>query len=275
MGAAEVLAIIAFPIAVIGSLFGVLAYIRPRKRQKLLYQTSGIQYFEEQEFALPSDFVMTFQGENVERLAKTTLILWNGGTDVLRGEDIIVDNPIRIRLPEERRILRNRLIGESGQSNRMRIEEILGKTNELAISYDYLNIDDGAVIEVMHDAKEHDPTIIGAAKGLSGGPKGLGNVTFHDIEKPERKRTRRALMIVMIAGIMSLTISGVSWVSRIPSWSAFGEVLPSVGSYSIVLVLGFLGLIYTIMPTYVFWKNRRRYPKSLRRFLQTQQTAAS
>ena len=79
MGIAEILALIGVFIAVIGGIFAILAYFKPRKRQKLLYQTSGIQYFEEQEFALPSDFIMTFQGENVERLAKTMLILWNGG----------------------------------------------------------------------------------------------------------------------------------------------------------------------------------------------------
>ena len=191
------------------------------------------------------------------------------GTDVLRGEDVIVEDPIRIHLPEKSRILRNTLIGVSNQSNHVHIKEQSWMSNELIIKYDYLNIDDGAVIEVMHDGKQYDPIIIGAAKGLSGGPKGLGGITFHDIEKPEGKRYRLTLMIMMIIGVLFVTMSGIGWVSKSQYWPSVGEFLPNFVGYNLIVVLGIGGLLYMIMPTYEFWKNRRRYPKSLRRFLRT------
>ena len=274
MSTAEILAIFALLITVVGSSFAILAYFKPRKRQRLLYKTYRIQYFGEQKLALPSDFVMIFQGENVKRLAKTILILWNGGTDVLIGEDITTDNRIRIHLPEGNKILSNKLVGESDKSNNLRIEELLDMPNEFAINYKYLNTDDGAVIEVMHDSEDNDLTIIGAAKGLSGGPKKMGNVNIHDINQLEEKSLRRVTMIIMVfTGLMFIAMSGFGWVNKLQYMMVRFSELFYLNFWNYFLgatIVGgsaILGLVCIIISIYVFWKRRRGYPKSLRRFL--------
>ena len=184
-----------------------ISYYKPRKRQKLLYQTTTIQYFEEDDYTLPSDAIMTFQGQKVARLTKAMLILWNGGIDALRGEDIVQHDPIRISLSATGKILDYSIIGGTNDGNRVVVQIPSHSQNELIVTYDYLNPNDGAVIQVLHDAKQRDPTVVGTAKGLSEGPRGLGAVVHYHLDIPRRKRRWRFLLrFMLVMGLLCVLL---------------------------------------------------------------------
>ena len=264
-------------VATAGSLIlACFAYFRPRKRQKLLYQTSGIQYFEKDDYSLPSDAVMTFRGQEVARLAKTLIILWNGGTDVLRGEDIVQNDPIRISLPEGSTILSYSTIGETNIGNRVSTDIRVNYENELVVAYEYFNPNDGLIIQVLHDAKQRDPIVSGSAKGLSEGPRGLGSIVLNDFENPRRRRRRRILRrlmlligLLMVSWGVLLAVSSVvgnqTWLPTNTIW-LFSE---EKDVYLAILII-VAGLLYMAIPSYEYWTNRRRYPKPLGKLLQTQ-----
>lgn len=276
MGIAEILALIGVIITVIGGSFAILAYVKPRKRQKLLYQTSGIQYFEEGDYALPSDVVMTFQGQKVARLAKTTFMIWNGGTEVLRGEDIVEHDPIRVSLPSDGTILSYSLLGGTNEGNRTNAEIRSCTLNELIVKYDYLNSGDGMVIQVLHNTKQSDPNVIGAAKGLAGGPQALGSVILYDHEMPRRRRRLRFLIrFILLIGFviallgtlraLSLFLGGQIGLIDDIIWF-FSE---KRDFYEVAWMIS-AGFLYMSIPLYDLWTNRRRYPRSLGVFLQAQ-----
>ena len=268
-----ILTVIMAVVTAISLILAYFAYFKPRKRQKLLYQSAAIQYFEENDYTLPSDVVMTFEGQKVARLAKAVLILWNGGTDVLRGEDIVQHDPIRIRLPTTGRILSSTIVGATNETNRV-LAEVLSQTqNEVLVTYDYLNPNDGVVIQVLHDAKQRHPIVVGEAKGLSERPRGLGTVNLYDLEVPRKRRRRRILMRVMFSAGLVFLVLGIlravvlllddqEWISYDVIWLFTDE-----RSFSEAVFIMVFGLVYLAMPFYEFLTNRGRYPKSLGRFL--------
>ena len=81
---------------VVGILLAALSYWRPRKTKILAYQWTVARYFDETDYTLPSHAAMTFEGRPVARLRKSTLVLWNAGTEALRGEDVVPTDPIRL-----------------------------------------------------------------------------------------------------------------------------------------------------------------------------------
>lgn len=251
-----------------------IAYYRPRKRQKLQYQTAAIQYFDEDDYALPSDAAMTFRGENVACLAKAKLIFWNGGTDVLRGDDIVKHDPLTIKLPTAGKILSLSIVGAPNEGNLVRVALPPNSQGEILLTYDYLNPGDGAVIQVLHNSKQRHPVLVGAAKGLSGGPRGLGTVTFQDSKMPKRLLPRRTMYQAMFSVGLASVLLGIlrtipillddfSWIPSAIAW-LFG------GSKNLYLttMLIILGLAYMSLPLYEFVTGRHRYPKSLRPFVQ-------
>ena len=269
--------LLTFVATAIGLYFAWIAYYRLRKRQKLQYQTAAIQYFDEDDYALPSEAAMTFRGESVARLAKARLIVWNGGTDVLRGDDIVKHDPLTIRLQSPGKILSHSIVGTPNKGNLVRADVRPGSQGEILLTYDYLNPGDGAVIQVLHDSKQRAPVLAGAAKGLSDGPQSLGTVALDDFKAPKRRRLRRNLLLMIFAlGIMALflgiirtipvLLNDYSWIPSAIAW-LFDE---NEDLYQTTMLI-ILGLAYTSLPTYRFVTGRHRYPKSLRHFVQEPQ----
>ncbi len=89
---------------VVGIVIGVR--LRPRRRQRLVYQMTVMRYFDKADYALPDYAEMSYEGTEVERLTKATIILWNKGTDALRGEDIVESDPIRLSVGKGRKVPR-------------------------------------------------------------------------------------------------------------------------------------------------------------------------
>ncbi|MXX90691.1 MAG: hypothetical protein F4213_14845 [Boseongicola sp. SB0677_bin_26] len=251
-----------------------IAYYRPRKRQRLQYQTAAIQYFDEDDYALPSDAAMTFRGESVARLAKARLIVWNGGTDALRGDDIVKHDPLRIRLASPGKILSHSIVGTPNEGNLVSADERPGSQGEILLTYDYLNPGDGAVIQVLHDSKQRAPVLAGAAKGLSDGPQALGTVTLHDIKASKKRRNALRTMfalglVVLLLGVIRTVPLSPDDYSRMPS--AIAWLVGDERNLYLSTMLIILGLAYMSLPSYAFVTGRPRFPKSLRRFVQEPQ----
>ena len=148
--------------------------------------------------------------------------------------------------------------------------------SELIVTYDYLNPNDGVIIQVLHDAKQREPTVVGTAKGLSEGPRGLGTVVHYDLDIPRRRRRRRFLLrFMLVVGLLCVLLGGLQAMSLIVP-----DINPSLADaiwlfaeekelFAAVLII-VSGLVYLSLPLYEFWTNRRRYPKFLDRFLQSQ-----
>ena len=263
-------------VTIISLAIALLSYYMPRKRQKLQFQTVSVQYFEEEDYILPAEVEMSFRGERVTRLAKALLIVWNGGTDVLRGEDIVQQDPLTIKLEGTGKILSHSIVGVTSQGNRVLAIMRTDSQSEILLTYDYLNPGDGAVIQVMHDSKQRDLFLVGASKGLSGGPQSLGAVMHRDFEVPWIQRilrVQRMILLVMFVFALAILLGGVfrtiplmlddyTWIPHYASW-LFGD--KGGNSETVWMLVAGIGFLW--FPISEIAKTRCRFPKSLERFL--------
>ena len=165
-------------ISIVSAIFGLagicialIMYVYPRKRTRFVYQTVVVRYFDQSRLKLPRQAAMTFDGRQVERLAKTTIVLWNAGTEVLRGEDIVDTDPIRFAISGGR-LLSKRVAKAATSATKVSITGRL-VDNELEFCYSHLNPGDGAVVELIHDGAT--TSVTGIAKGLKDGPEDWGD----------------------------------------------------------------------------------------------------
>ena len=118
----------------------------------------------------------------------------------------------------------------------------------MACSFDYLNVGDGAVIELLHTDEERYPRVKGTIRGL---PKGVLNWgRFRTYRRP------RTIMIytMIIMGVAIILVGLFAPNLREPVASA--DPLP-------VWVAVLVGLFYIAFPLFILRTNRRRFPKSL------------
>ena len=269
-------------IGVVGVTVALVAYLQPRKRLRLAYQSMSTRYFAKEDYALPSEVVMTFNGEGVERLSRTTVIFWNVGTDVLRGEDIVRSDPLRVCLDADDRVLSHKVVGGSKDSNRAHVRQVDGAPHELSVDYDYLDPRDGFVVEIMHDGKRRRPAVRGVVKGLTNGPESQGTATDADpilsvssrmIGAPPLPRHffHAAAVVgaaVFVAGTAATCMHLLSDASR--AWlSAFAGGLGDKLWPELAVAMIVIGGAYMVPSGLVIWARKRRYPRSLAKYLRT------
>lgn len=160
-------------LGLVGIAFGIYVYLRPPRRYRLVYQRTNAQYFDQARLALPQDAAMTYRDSKVERLAASALVLWNAGTEVLRGEDIVEADPLCV-LVDDGRVLRYGISDTSTASAGLSLEDNAAGTGTFEIRYGHLNPGDGAFIVVVHDGSA--VRITGTVKGLRRGAEDLGIV---------------------------------------------------------------------------------------------------
>ena len=187
LGAASLVA------AVVGIVIGVR--LRPRRGQRLVYQMSVMRYFDKADYALPDYAEMSYEGTEVERLTKATIMLWNKGTDALRGEDIVESDPIRLSIGEGGRYLDVEIERTSDESNGCVATVRPKRRHEVELGYEYLNPGEGMRITVLHDGVNAEPQVLGRAKGLAAGPESWGVVESGTAVTRTRKVNGRRLAI--------------------------------------------------------------------------------
>lgn len=191
-------------LGVAGVIFGVYVYFRPRKRLRLIYQRTDKHHFDQARLALPREAAMTYRDAKVERLATSALFLWNAGTDVLRGEDIVELDPLRVSV-EEGQVLRYRIACMATAATGLSLEEDAEGNDEIQIGYDHLNPGDGALIVVVHDGSA--VRITGRVKGIRHGAEDLGPVP------PDRPSLRVWFQDMTLGTILPSIIFPMMWIS--------------------------------------------------------------
>ena len=256
MGAVSALA------TVVGIVIGIA--LRPRRRQRLVYQMSVMRYFDKADYALPEYAEMSYEGREVERLTKATIVLWNKGTDALRGEDIVESDPIRLSIGEGGTYLDVEIECMSDESNGCAAAERPENRHEVELRYEYLNPGEGMRVTVLHDGVCAEPKVLGRAKGLAAGPESLGVVESGTAVMRLRTVNRRGLVIRWAVSMVLLF--GVA-IAVFVALSALAVALPEFVADPRAIVVVTLVVSGSVM----FWLTpvpggggvRRRFPRAL------------
>ena len=257
-----ILGVVSLVATVVGIVIGVR--LRPRRRRRLVYQTSVMRYFDKADYALPDYAEMSYEGTEVERLTKASIILWNKGTDVLRGEDIVESDPLRLSIGEGGMYLDVEVERTSDESNGCVAEVRPMRAHEVTLGYEYLNPGEGMRVTVLHDGMNAEPEVLGRAKGLAAGPESWGVVESGTAVTRTRKVSGRRLVIQW--AVSMLVLSGVA-LAVFVALSALAPVLPEVLAGPWVIVAATLvvsgSVMFWFVPAVGGGGVRRRFPKAL------------
>jgi len=259
-------------IGVIGialGIMGIFSYRISKSIAKPSYQKSSLRLIGREEDNLPSEVTVTYKGKVVERLTKTTLILWNNGSESLDGKNIVAADPLTLKFDEQDNILSYNIIKRTKDVNGFSIEKNENSPRELFLSFDYLDPDDGVVIELLHDSANKYPELTGTIKGLPNGFVDHGRV----MEKRSIKgkgvlglllNNHKFIFAVAIAIGLAFTIFGLlpqEWRDLMLNTLPESEKQKSITEQPLFFIV--FGLLYSSMPAFLLWLRRKKYPKQL------------
>lgn len=101
-------------ISIIGVLYGLYKDWAWSKKGIPFYALRTFPLLSSNANAIPGLKVL-FNGKNVKSLSSTKFILWNGGHDVIRKEDIPSGSQIQLELKEEEKSCKQRLKNKTSQ----------------------------------------------------------------------------------------------------------------------------------------------------------------
>lgn len=242
-------------VGILGLVACVVVYRWTRRRTSVGYVHQGEHLLGSTSDALPAAIDVQYNGISIPRLTKSILVVWNTGENTVLGSDIVAKDPLRFRVGEDGEILSVSILKASRSVNDFcLLKSPENQANEVGFSFDFLDANDGVVVEILHTSTNRKPTIKGTMRGLPKGFDNLGQVTR---PLPEKRKRRGPLSTVFRLAFSPMVITVACFLFAIyaprsgPNFSA---------PYS--AVMGGLGAICGML-VHHSWSARRRYPKSL------------
>jgi hypothetical protein len=211
-----------FSQAWVGILVGVLAgfliaflfYRASRIGPRPSYQLKALRLIAKDERALPEEVEILFKGMSVPQLTKTHVIFWNSGKALLDGKQIVESDPLRLEFDKAARVLRARIAKATRDTNKSEVKINDKSPNEVVCHFDYLDVGDGVVIELLHTAEERYPKVQGTIRGV---PKGILNWGYISTSRITRGTRRIMLFTMLIMGVATIIV----WISLTALSQAF------------------------------------------------------
>lgn len=252
-------------IAIGGIFFSfVISYYFYKKSQVdalLAFQMSSIRIITKDRAKSLNGLNITFKGKEVVQLTKTYIFLWNDGRKIINGVDCVPSDRLRISIIDAE-ILSTSIVKTSRDVNNISIDLNDSCSSEAFIIFDYLDPNDGVVIEILHTGKERFPQIKGVIKGI---PKGILNYGIvKDFWGNYKKDSilwinsliRKSTIIASAFLSLLLLVVGISY-SKLPNWLTQSN--PSRDRW-FWIVMGIITMIVTIIASNI---NRKKFPKTL------------
>lgn len=256
-------------IGIILGIFGIFSYRISKSVAKPSYQKSSLRLIGRNEDNLPKYVTVTYKGNEVDRLTKTTLTIWNDGTETLDGSDVVDSDPLLISFKENDKILSYKILKKTKEANAFSLIKCEAFTNKLRLEFEYLDPKDGVVIELLHDSEERYPEFSGTIKGLPSGFVDQGRVmqrkrnNYKGPLKILLDRPKLNFVPAIMIGLVMTLFGLLPQEARdfIVGFFPESSTQKSIEHQPIFFVV--LGVTYAAIPAFALWVRRKKYPKQL------------
>lgn len=162
--------LIGFGIGILGIILAIVFYLNSIIKTEPAYQISAIEIINKSKNIDLHGINISYDGQEIDRLMKSTVYFWNNGKKTLRSSDIVSSNRININVIDGE-ILSANIVKTSRIPIRFRIDKSID-IRKVNIEFDFLDYRDGAAIEILHTSNVKYPFVDGVVMGA---PKGLKN----------------------------------------------------------------------------------------------------
>ncbi len=139
---------------------------KPRTRLSYYYSNKLILNIDEQNVS--EHVSLLINNFELKKLVKTEFRIWNDGSTIIRSEDKINENPLRIVLDEKSKIIAANIIKNTDTDNNFSVRNI---NNVIYIDFNYLEPKSGILIEILHNNENTQVNVLGKIIGLKGTPE--------------------------------------------------------------------------------------------------------
>ncbi len=242
-----------------GLIFGYVTYVRSRRRTKMAYVHLGEHLLGSASDTLPPLIDVLYDGIAIPRLTKTLVIIWNNGENTIASADIVDKDPLRLQVGTDGEILSVSLLKKSRAVNDVQIAyEESASANEAMLTFDFLDANDGVVVEILHTSTDRKPRISGTLRGL---PRGFTNLGQFTRPKPQKKVRKERVSKAVFAVTTILFVAAGFWTAIYDSQLPTPDISARLTTGSSALIGALAGVI--CMWALTAFTSRRRYPKSL------------
>ncbi len=238
-------------VGVVGVVFALYFGLKKSKYKKLTYVIRSSNIFTGLEHTIP-DVEVRFPGYGlpVNRLTVTKVAFWNAGTETIPSQDVVMENPLFLRAKTGVAILSVRVIDCTNRYNKVDTR-LDGQRMGAAITFDYLDQNDGALLQIFHTGLGNDDI------QLEGTIKGVRSIQRRPLITPQStKQLSRGLAVpVLCIFWVLLTVVAYAAISAPHFLAKAGSMTElDITIISGVILLGFLitgGVAYSLYTTAV------------------------
>ncbi len=190
----------------VGIVVGLIVAYSFKARSRIATQINTLQIVGHNS-VLPKDIEFLFRGNKVPNVTMSRIAIWNMGNTIIKGDQIVDSDPLRIITSDDSTILDVQILARTRQVNAFVCIAEQQKCNEVECRFDYLDPDDGALIQLIHTGNDK-VEVRGTLRGIPKGVSVVGN-PYKDTEPQQPKlspRSSKILALVFIAGGVLLTI---------------------------------------------------------------------
>ena len=187
---------------------------------------------------LPHEIEFVFRGKKVPQVTLSKIAIWNSGNTTIKGDQIVDSDPLRI-LVSEGNVLETKILHRTREVNDFSLALDPLTDNQIKCRFDYLDVGDGALIQIIHTGTDK-VSVIGTLRGIPKGVLQVGNPykkKSHKADKLSRFQAKVLSLISLLFGII-FSIAAIS-----------GAVVPQ----QYWPVIAYLGFIFILFGLTVFW----------------------
>ena len=251
-----------------GLLIAFIFYKLSNRKPIPSYQEHSLNIIKKNEIELSDNIKILYDNKEVENLTKTQIIFWNNGSDTLKIEDLVKDDPLLFEFSENSIIQSSKIIKHSRDINKVTITTSSKDKNIAYFNFDFLDEKDGMIFEFIHTDTKSYPKIKGTFKGIPNGIQNFGQIY---IAQKKCKGKLKCLLsnekfqftIMSIFGALLLVI-GIypKLLEKIKTFNdSMNDLIVSNEIISIFFII--LGSLYFIVPIIILWYKRKRFPINL------------
>ncbi|EJM44831.1 hypothetical protein PMI26_01830 [Pseudomonas sp. GM33] len=260
----------------VGSLIGlagfigaVVVYFLTRKRTSLSYGYLAQHLLGSSSDALPPQITVQFNGNPIPRLTRTVIVLWNSGENTLLGSDIVQSDRLRFHGGTDGEVLSISVLKASRVVNEFTVHKASSHApNEAVMDFNFLDANDGAVVEILHTSEERKPVINGTIRGLPKGLKSFGRINKTSSLKINIDGSSVRAMRLMLSSISTWVPIALGTLMALIGFLMTTDLIQvripieeSKNLPSTPLILAGIG--YACLGFFSLYSGRRRYPKCL------------
>jgi hypothetical protein len=224
-------------IGLCGTIIGIVLAFAFAPRPRLAAQVNTLELVGPNA-VLPHEIEFFFQGKKVPQVTLSKIAVWNIGNKTIQGHQIVNSDPVRIVISEGS-VLETVILHRTRAVNDFACVLRSGSDNQIECRFDYLDVGDGALIQVIHTGNDK-VDVLGSLREIPKGIRIVGNPYHEKSRKKDKISQAQAQLLSLVSTVIGLTSAAVA---------ISGIVIPNEDWPPIAGI----GVLFTIAGMLLYW----------------------